>query len=71
MIALMVLAAFSLTLESLIPIIVAIIVICILCYALSILLAFVHVPPPIGQLIWLLVAVVVLIWILSALGLIH
>lgn len=63
--------ALSLTLESLIPILIAFIVVCILLYAISIVLGMIALPPPIKQLIWLIVAVVVLLFVLSALGLVH
>ncbi len=67
----MVLGAASLSLDSLIPLIIAIIVICIVIYAISILLGMIALPPPVKQLVWLLVAVVVLIVILNFLGLAH
>ncbi len=63
--------ALSLTLESLIPILVALIILCIIIYAVSIVLGMVNLPPPIRQLVWLVIAVIVLIIVLDLLGIVH
>ncbi len=60
-----------LTLAALIPFLIAIIIICVVLYGVSIVLNMVALPPPVKQLVWLVVAVVVLILLLNMLGIVH
>jgi bacteriorhodopsin len=65
-----VLGATGLGLSSLVGFLIALVVICVILYAVSLVLGMLSFPPPIKQLIWLVVAVIVLIALLSYLGLV-
>lgn len=71
MLLLSVLPAMAISLEGLIPLLVAMIILCIVIYAVSIVLGMLSLPPPVKQLIWLIVAVVVSIFLLNLLGPVH
>ncbi len=61
----------TLTLAGLVPLLITLIVICIVLYGVSIVLNMVNLPAPIRQLVWLVIAVVVLLLLLSMLGVVH
>lgn len=61
----------SLTLAGLIPLLITLIVICIVLYGVKLVLDMIALPPPVKQLVWLVVAVVVLILLLNMLGIMH
>lgn len=60
-----------LTLASLVPFLIALIVICIILYGVSLVLSMIALPAPVKQLVWLVIGLVVLLVLLNLLGIVH
>lgn len=64
----MTLGAIAFTANGLIGFLIALIILCIILYAISLVLNMIQLPPPVKTLVWLVIAVIVLIFLLNALG---
>lgn len=64
----MTLGVIALGANALVQFLIALIILCIILYAISLVLNLVQLPPPIKQLVWLVIAVIVLVFLLSYLG---
>ncbi len=60
-----------LTLAGLIPFLIALIVIGVILYGVSLVLSMIALPAPIKQLVWLIIGLVVLLVLLNLLGIVH
>lgn len=64
----MMLGAIAFTANGLVGFLIALIIICIVLYAISLVLGMIQLPPPVKTLVWLVIAVIVLIFLLNSLG---
>ncbi len=60
-----------LTLAALVPFLIAVIVLCVVLYIVKLVLDMISLPPPIKQIVWLVVGLVALIVLLNLIGVVH
>lgn len=66
--SLVTLGAIAFTAQGLIQFLIVLIILCVVIYAISVVLGMIQLPPPVKSLVWLVIAVIVLVFLLSYLG---